>query len=255
MKIIELISLKKQFGELVAVNNIDMSVEKGEIRGLIGPNGSGKTTLFNLVTGFIKPTEGKVFLEGQDISGFSTDLIAKKGLVRTFQHTVLFKEMTVLKNMLIASHLHTGMGLFEQFLQTPKNLGKEKEVEKRSLAKLEIVELAEKKDELAGALPHGSQKALGIAIALAAEPKLLLLDEPVAGMNPSETNKIMKSIKKLRKDGITILLVEHDMKAVMSTCDRITVMSFGEKIAEGKPEEISRNEDVIEAYLGKGLRV
>lgn len=252
MNILELVGLRKQFGELVAVDDIDLTIEEGEIRGLIGPNGSGKTTLFNLITGFIRPTRGRVIWHGYDITGHSPHAIAKKGLARTFQLTTLFKDMTALQNVVIACHLHTGIGLFQQFLRAVGTREKERAIEEKAVGLLETVGIADVKDEIAGELPHGHQRALEIAIALATESKLLLLDEPVTGMNPIETRDMMDKIKMLREQGITILLVEHDMRAVMTTCGKITVMNFGKKIAEGTPEEVSKHEEVIEAYLGRG---
>lgn len=252
MNILELAGLRKQFGELVAVDDIELSIKEGEIRGLIGPNGSGKTTLFNLITGFIRPTRGKVIWQGHDITAQSPHAIAKKGLARTFQLTTLFKDMTALQNVVIACHLHTETGLSQQFLRTARTRNKERAIEEKAMGLLETMGLADVKDEIAGELPHGHQRALGIAIALATEPKLLLLDEPVTGMNPIETRETMDRIRMLRDHGITILLVEHDMRAVMTTCEKITVMNFGKKIAEGIPEEVSKHEEVIEAYLGRG---
>jgi len=252
MNILELVGLRKQFGELVAVDDIDLTIEEGEIRGLIGPNGSGKTTLFNLITGFIRPTRGRVIWHGHDITGQSPHAIAKKGIARTFQLTTLFKDMTALQNVVIACHLHTKIGLFQQFLRAVGTRKKERAIEEKAVGLLESVGIADVKDEIAGELPHGHQRALEIAIALATESKLLLLDEPVTGMNPIETRDMMDKIKMLRERGITILLVEHDMRAVMSTCGKITVMNFGKKIAEGTPEEVSKHEEVIEAYLGRG---
>ena len=252
MNILELAGLRKQFGELVAVDDIELSIEEGEIRGLIGPNGSGKTTLFNLITGFIRPTRGKVIWQGHDITAQSPHAIAKKGLARTFQLTTLFKDMTALQNVVIACHLHTETGLSQQFLRTARTRNKERAIEEKAMGLLETMAIADVKDEIAGELPHGHQRALGIAIALATEPKLLLLDEPVTGMNPIETRETMDRIRMLRDRGVTILLVEHDMRAVMTTCEKITVMNFGKKIAEGIPEEVSKHEEVIEAYLGKG---
>ncbi|MFC1903824.1 ABC transporter ATP-binding protein [Chloroflexota bacterium] len=250
MSLLKLVGLRKQFGELVAVNDINLEIEEGEIRGLIGPNGSGKTTLFNLISGFIRPTRGKVIWQGHDITGQSAHARAKKGLVRTFQLTTILTEMTVLQNLVLACHLHAGMGLLEQFVQGAGERNKEKMIEQRAIGILETMDIAHVKDEIASEIPHGYQRALGIAIALATEPKLLLLDEPVTGMNPTETKEMMDKIKAIRDNGITIILVEHDMKAVMGCCEKITAMNFGKKIAEGLPEEISKNKDVIEAYLG-----
>ncbi|MFC1950122.1 ABC transporter ATP-binding protein [Chloroflexota bacterium] len=252
MPILELVGVRKQFGELVAVDNMDLTIEEGELRGLIGPNGSGKTTLFNLISGFFPVTSGKVIWQGEDITDDKAHVIVGKGLARTFQLTTLYKDITVLKNVIIACHLHVGMGIFQQVLMTAKTRRKEKAIEEKALGLLEAMDIVHVKDEIAGDLPHGHQRSLGIAIALATEPKLLLLDEPVTGMNPTETEVMMEKIKKLRDRGITILIVEHDMKAVMSTCEKITAMNFGKKITEGTPEEVSSHEEVIKAYLGGG---
>jgi len=195
MSIIELVGLRKQFGELVAVDDIDLNVEEGEIRGLIGPNGSGKTTLFNLITGFIRPTKGNVIWQGHGITGQPPQIIAKKGLVRTFQLTTLLADMTVLQNVIMAYHLHTEIGLFSQFLKTARTRKREEEMEREAIGLLETMGIADTKDEIAKELPHGYQRALGIAIALATKPKLLLLDEPVTGMNPIETKEMMDRIK------------------------------------------------------------
>lgn len=251
MNVLELVGLRKQFGELVAVDDIDLSIERGELRGLIGPNGSGKTTLFNLITGFIRPTKGKIIWQGQNIAGQSSHAIAKKGIVRTFQLTTLLKEMTALENVVMSCHLQTEMGLLEQFLRTARTHVKESAIEKKAVRLLEAMGMVDVKDEIAGELPHGHQRALGVAIALACEPKLLLLDEPVTGMNPVETKDMMDRIKMLHDNGVTILLVEHNMKAVMTTCEKITAVNFGKKIAEGSPLEVSKDKNVIEAYLGK----
>lgn len=252
MNKLELRGLRKEFGGLVAVNNIDLVLDEGEIRGLIGPNGSGKTTLFNLISGFMPPTRGQVIWQGKDITGKPAHVIAKDGIIRTFQLTRLLKEMTVLENIIIGCHLHIGMGFFEQVFGGAGRREKESAIKEKALGLLEMMGIEKAKDELAGALPHGYQRALNIAIALATEPKLLLLDEPTTGMNPVETEQLMKKIKMLRDEmGITIILVEHDMKAVMGNCDKITVMSFGVKIAEGSPEQVSNTEEVIEAYLGR----
>jgi branched-chain amino acid transport system ATP-binding protein len=249
---LQLKKLRKEFGGLVAVNDIDLDIEAGEIRGLIGPNGSGKTTLFNLISGFLAPTSGSVTWRGKNITGQPTYKIVSQGITRTFQLTKLIADMTALENLVIACYLHSELGFLERIFGTKVKGEAEDTIETKALDLLKLVGIEKVKDELAGALPHGFQRALNIAIALATEPKLLLLDEPATGMNPVETEKLMKLIKSLRDEkGITILLVEHDMKAVMANCDKLTVMSFGVKIAEGSPEEVSRNEEVIEAYLGR----
>ena len=250
MNMLELVGLRKQFGELVAVDDFDLAVEEGEIRGLIGPNGSGKTTLFNVVSGFLRPTKGRVIWQGEDITEKPSHIIAQKGLTRTFQLTTLLTDVTVLQNVIIARHLKAGSGPLQQFLRTARQLEREKTIKNKATNLLEIMGIASVKDEIAGELPHGYQRALGIAVALATEPKMLLLDEPVTGMNPIETREMMARIKQVRDSGVTILLVEHDMKAVMTTCEKITVMNFGKKIAEGTPHEVCGNKEVIEAYLG-----
>ena len=249
---LQLKKLRKEFGGLIAVNDLDLSIEAGEIRGLIGPNGSGKTTLFNLISGFLPPTSGGVVWQGTDITGSPTHRIVRKGITRTFQLTKLLHDMTALQNVVVACYRHADLGPMEKLFGAKSAVGAEDRIEKKALELLKLVDIDNIKDELAGALPHGYQRSLNIAIALATEPKLLLLDEPATGMNPVETDKLMAIIKMLRDEmGITIFLVEHDMKAVMTNCDKITVMNFGVKIAEGTPEEVSRNEEVIEAYLGQ----
>jgi len=252
MKILELRGLRKQFGGLVAVNDVDLDVEEGEIRGLIGPNGSGKTTLFGLISGFLPPTRGKVIWRGKDITGKPVHSIVKEGVVRTFQLTTLLKDMTALQNVIIGCHLHIEMGLFTQVFGTARRRERESAVKEKAVGLLRTMGIEGIKDEPAQALPHGHQRLLSIAIALASEPKLLLFDEPSTGMNPVETQELMDKIKMLRDErGITIILVEHDMKAVMGTCENITVLNFGEKIAEGTPEEVGKSEEVIDAYLGR----
>jgi branched-chain amino acid transport system ATP-binding protein len=249
--ILEIRGLTKNFGQNVAVNNIDLRVEEGEIRGLIGPNGSGKTTLFNMISGFLTPTRGTVYWQGQNITGLPPHVIAERGLVRTFQLTALFREMTVLQNVVIACHLHTGLSLWQQFRQSREARRREREIEEKAVALLESMGIAHRKDEIAGDLPHGHQAALGIVNALAAEPRMILLDEPVGGMSPLESSETMERIKTLRDRGITILLVEHDMRAVMSTCDRVTCINFGHKIAEASPQEVCCHPEVLKAYLGE----
>jgi branched-chain amino acid transport system ATP-binding protein len=252
MSLLEAVNLSKHFGNLLAVDDISFTIEEGEIRGLIGPNGAGKTTLFSLISGFLQPTKGKILWKGEDIGGMPPNVVVKKGIGRTFQLTTLFKELTALQNVVIGCHLHTGTGLWQQFLRTGRTRKSEKEIEGKAIGLLETLGIADVKDRFAGDLPNGHQRILGLAVALATEPKLLMLDEPVTGMNPTETATTMEVIRRLRDRGITIFLVEHDMKAVMSTCDKITVMCFGKRIAEGCPEEVCNDEAVVEAYLGAG---
>jgi len=251
MALLELRGVTKYFGGLAAVSGFDMDVNEGEIRALIGPNGAGKTTMYNLITGFYPITEGQITYDGEVITGLKPHQIAKRGLVRTFQAAeILFVDHTVLQGMMVARHLHAGLGSVKMFLRPTK--GREEENEKRCLEMLEFFGLEQFKDELAVNLPHGHQRALGVALAMAAEPRLLCLDEPVTGMNPTETEHFVGLIKKMRDRGVTILLVEHDMKVVMGISDQITVLSFGRKLTEGTPQEIARNPEVIEAYLGAG---
>lgn len=251
MILLKLRGVTKYFGGLAAVSEVDMDVGEGEIRGLIGPNGAGKTTLYNLITGFYRVTAGTIRYAGQDITGLTPHEIARRGLVRTFQATnVLFADHSVLAGMMVARHLHAGMAFARRFLGTGGRM--EEENKRICLEIIDFFGLTKFKDELAMNLPHGHQRALGVALAVATEPKLLMLDEPVTGMNPVETGHMMELIKKVRDRGITVLLVEHDMRAVMGISDRITVLNFGKKIAESTPQEISYDPRVIEAYLGAG---
>lgn len=255
MAMLEIKGLTKHFGGLVAVNNLDITVNQGEIVGLIGPNGAGKTTVFNLITGSIRPTKGQIIFERADITGQSTHWIAEKGIVRTFQETALLPDLTVLLNILASCYLHPKAGVWEAIFNTPSCRKKEQRTFGQVMGVLHFLGLDRVKDELARNLPHGYQRLLGIAIALSANPKLLLLDEPLSGMNAAEVNQALMIINMIRLSGTTILFVEHNMRAVMKLCNRIVVLNFGRKVAEGLPQEVKRNKDVIEAYLGAGDHV
>jgi branched-chain amino acid transport system ATP-binding protein len=250
MALLEARDLTKHFGGLAAVNHVDLTVDQGEILGLIGPNGAGKTTCFNLLSGFLPPTAGSITFAGKSIVGLKPHHIVKRGLVRTFQLTTLFQEMTVLENVLLGLHLHSRRG-FGRILVSVRAYPRHEIV--RSQEVLEFTGLAPYANDLAKNLPHGHQRTLGIAMALAAQPQLLLLDEPVTGMNLAESQRIMDLVKTIRDRGTTVLLVEHNMKAVMGTCERIVVLNFGEKLTEGTPTEVGSNPEVIEAYLGAGV--
>lgn len=249
MTMLEVKGLTKRFGGLAAVDNFDLSVSEGEIRGIIGPNGAGKTTLFNLISGVFPPTAGEIRFKGEIISGKKPSFIAEKGLIRTFQRNAMFPTYSVLDNLMLSRHLVTQENIFKAIL----GLDRKKEAENLERVReiLEFLKLAEWENELAANLSHGHQRILGIANALAVEPTLLMLDEPVAGMNHTETAMVTDHIRRLRDNwGITVILVEHDMKTVMGTCECITVVNFGEKLMEGSPQEVSRDPQVIEAYLG-----
>jgi branched-chain amino acid transport system ATP-binding protein len=249
---LEIKGLTKHFGGLAAITEFDMSIDRGEVVGLIGPNGAGKTTMFNLITGYIPPTKGHILFEQVDITGKGTHAIAAKGIVRTFQQNAFLPDMTVLQNVVTSCYLHPKSGVWEAIFNTPDYRKKEQKALHHAMEIIEFLVLDSVSDELAQSLPHGYQRLIGIAIALSANPKLLLLDEPLAGMNANEINETLVFINKIRSVGTTILLVEHNMRAVMKICDRVVVINFGRKIGEGLPQEVKRNKDVIEAYLGVG---
>lgn len=247
---LEVNQLSKKFGGLVAVNGLNLKIEKCETIGLIGPNGAGKSTVFNLLTGFLRPTGGGVLFEGKDITGKKPHRIARRGISRTFQTSAFFPDFSILQNLVVACHSNPKIGFLEAALHIPGSSKKQGVVIRRALKLVEFLGLAAMKDDLAKNLSHGHQRLLGIAIALCNKPKLLLLDEPLAGMSLSEVRETVALLGKLKSSGITILLVEHNMTAVMELCDNIVVLNFGRKIAEGPPEEIRGNKKVIEAYLG-----
>jgi len=251
MAILEVAGVTKRFGGLEALRDVGLKVEAGELAGLIGPNGAGKSTLFDVLSGVTRPTSGKVFFQGEDITGMKPHRIAEKGLVRTFQATRLFSNLSVLANVYIACHIPARTNIAGDVMGLPSVRQRENEAQERAMDIVRLAGLELVKDELAKNLPHGYQRTLGVAIALATGPKLLCLDEPVTGMNIEEIQFMIGLIEKIRQRGITILLVEHHMRVVMGICDKIVVLNFGMKIAEGKPDEIQGNKDVIESYLGR----
>lgn len=250
---LELRGFTKYFGGLAALNRLDLKVGRGEIVGIIGPNGAGKTTLFDLITGFLRLTKGELIFEGADITGKKSHVIAERGIVRTFQATSLFPDFTVLKNVVAACHRAPRTGFWESLFHTPGYCRKEGAALDRALELIRFFGLDEVMELPAKSLPHGHKRILGMAIAMAAGPKLLLLDEPLCGMNGEEVDRAKALISRIRQRGVTILLIEHNMRAVMGLCQRIVVLNFGVKIAEGAPEDIRKNRDVIEAYLGAGV--
>ena len=240
------------FGGLRAVSNLSMHIDEGELIGLIGPNGAGKTTAFNMITGVYTPTEGKVYFNGQQSSGKKSYQVTQMGMARTFQNIRLFSELSVIDNVKIAYNMHVTYNLADAIVRDGKYLSEEEFITQKALDLLKIFHLEQEAHEVAKNLPYGKQRRLEIARALATEPKLLLLDEPAAGMNPQETKELMEMIRWIRKEfNLSILLIEHDMGLVMGVCERIYVLEYGMKIAEGTQNEIKQNARVIEAYLGE----
>jgi branched-chain amino acid transport system ATP-binding protein len=253
MSLLNATRVVKRFGGLTAVNRMDFNLEKGEIVSIIGPNGAGKTTFFNTMTGIYKPEEGEILFNGKSLLGLRPDQIAERGISRTFQNIRIFSNMSVIENILVGMHPHLKQSAVDSLFRLPSFKKEELAAEKEAEELMEYVGVKGVGNELAKNLPYGAQRRVEIARALAADPLLLLLDEPTAGMNPLETADAIKLFRRIRDEkGITVLLIEHDMRVVMNISERISVMDYGEKLAEGTPAEIRANPKVVEAYLGRG---
>ncbi|MBP7016972.1 MAG: ABC transporter ATP-binding protein [Smithella sp.] len=249
---LRLSNITQIFGGLNALEDVSFSVKEGSITGIIGPNGAGKTTLFNIVTGLYTQTGGDVFLGGENISFLETEELAGRGLVRTFQNVELFRKMTVLENVMVGLHTKSSSGIFSCAFKLPRQIREEKAIREKSMVWLKYTGIAELAEMTAGNLPFGKGRLLEISRALAAGPKIILMDEPAAGLNSRETAELALLIRKIRQSGVTVVLVEHDMDLVMDVCDAIVVLNLGKKLAEGTPREIQENPAVISAYLGEG---
>ena len=249
---LEINGITQRFGGVTALEDVSFSIRPNDITGVIGPNGAGKTTLFNIISGIYRQTSGTIVFDGKDVSGLPPEVLAKRGLVRTFQNVELFAQMTVLENAMVGLHTKSHSGIFSCMFKTPGNLREERRIRKQALQWLEFTGIADLADLKAGNLAFGKGRMLEIARAMALEPRIILMDEPAAGLNNRETSELASLIRKIRESGVTVVLVEHDMELVMDVCDSILVLNLGRRLAEGTPREIQENQTVIAAYLGEG---